>query len=95
MVETRTQNILRCDCCNREITIPTVFLNDGSFQYYHVTLHGKDICNICTTEFLGKLDNEINIEKEVVDKVLADMGSLMDKAMRNVGASLVIGDMYD
>ena len=76
MIETRTQNILRCDGCNREITVPTAFLNDGSFQSYHVVLHGKDICSICAVEFLAKLSHRIEITREDVEATLKDMGSL-------------------
>jgi hypothetical protein len=77
-----TEEKINCDCCNKPLSKPLFYINDGSYQENFIRYKELDICFICASrlfqDYADKLD--LNVE-EIKDKYL----DLKESQLKKIG----------
>jgi hypothetical protein len=85
MREISTEENIKCDCCNKPLSKPLYYSNDGSYQENFITFKGYDVCFICTARLFEDYAEELNInEKDIKGRYL----SLAEREKEKINDSL-------
>jgi len=58
-----------CDCCKEEIKFPSFLVNDGSFQYNHISIEEIDLCLKCAARVLKEIKPDKEKIKSAINKL--------------------------
>ena len=69
MKEKKEIDVVKCDCCQKEIKLRTFFTNNGEYQADYVEKYGIDLCFICSVELFDKCEVEENSFKKIFKQI--------------------------